>query len=120
MIVNVDHWNNKTIKIDYICSRINEKNANHMYVRFDNFSNNFYKIWQNMIKNLTKLWENFDWKINIVNCIWNFVKARISLWILYQVSLIYSLFLIFENVLRSVKNDESITWQKNFSITNCI
>ena len=62
MIVNVDHWNNEAIKIDYVCSRINEKAADHVYVRFDNFSNDFYKIWQNVIKNLTKTYKNFDWK----------------------------------------------------------
>ena len=62
MIVNVDHWNNETIKINYICSRINEKIVDHMYVRFDNSSNDFYEIWQNVIKDLTKTYENFDWK----------------------------------------------------------
>ena len=45
MIVNADHWNNKTIKINYVCSRINEEAADHMYARFDNFSNDLYKIW---------------------------------------------------------------------------
>ena len=62
MIVNADHWNNETIKIDYVCFRINEKIADHVYARFDNFSNDFYEIWQNVIKNLTKTYENFDWK----------------------------------------------------------
>ena len=62
MIVNVDHWNNKAIKINYVCSRINEETANHIYARFDNFSNDLYEIWQDMIKNLAKTYENFDWK----------------------------------------------------------
>ena len=62
MIVNVDHWDNKVIKINYVCSRISEKIANHVYARSDNFSNDFYETWQNMIKDLTKTYENFDWK----------------------------------------------------------
>ena len=62
MIVNVDHWNNETIKIDYVCSRINKKIADYIYVQSDNFLNNFYEIWQNVIKNLMKTYENFDWK----------------------------------------------------------
>ena len=62
MIVNADHWNNETIKIDYVCFRINKKVADHVYVRFNNFLNNFYEIWQDVIKNLTKTYENFDWK----------------------------------------------------------
>ena len=45
MIVNVDHWNNKAVKIDYVCSRISEKTADHVYARFDNFSNDLYEIW---------------------------------------------------------------------------
>ena len=62
MIVNVDHWDNETTKIDYVCFRISEKTADHVYVRFDNFSNDLYEIWQNVIKNLTKTYENSDWK----------------------------------------------------------
>ena len=62
MIVNTDYWNNEAIKIDYVCFRINEKIADHVYVRSDNFSNDLYKIWQNVIKNLTKTYKNFDWK----------------------------------------------------------
>ena len=62
MIVNADHWNNKVIKINYVCFRISEKTADHMYVRFDNFSNDLYEIWQDVIKNLTKTYKNFDWK----------------------------------------------------------
>ena len=62
MIVNVDHWNNETIKIDYVCFRINKKIVDHIYIQFDNFSNNFYEIWQNVIKNLTKTYKNFNWK----------------------------------------------------------
>ena len=62
MIVNADHWNNKTITIDYICFRINEKIADHVYTRFDNFSNDLYEIWQDVIKNLTETYEDFDWK----------------------------------------------------------
>ena len=61
--MNVNHWNNKTIKINYVCFRINKKIVDHMYIWSDNFSNDFYKIWQNVIKNLTKIYENFDWKI---------------------------------------------------------
>ena len=60
--MNADHWNNEAIKIDYVCFRINEKTVDHVYVRFDNFSNDFYEIWQDVIKNLTKTYENFDWK----------------------------------------------------------
>ena len=62
MIINVDHWNNKVIKIDYVCFRINKKVADHVYIRFNNFSNDSYKIWQNVIKNLMKTYKNFDWK----------------------------------------------------------
>ena len=62
IIVNIDHWNNKTIEINYVCFRINEKIVNHVYIRSDNFSNDLYEIWQNMIKNLIKTYENFDWK----------------------------------------------------------
>ena len=62
MIVNVDHWNNEAIKIDYVCSRINEEIADHVYARFNNFSNNLYEIWQNVIKNLAKTYKNSDWK----------------------------------------------------------
>ena len=62
MIVNADHWDNEAIKIDYVCSRINEKIADHVYARFDNFSNDLYETWQDVIKNLTKTYENFDWK----------------------------------------------------------
>ena len=62
MIVNADHWNNKAIRIDYVCFRISEEIADHMYARFDNFSNNLYEIWQDVIKNLTKTYEDFDWK----------------------------------------------------------
>ena len=32
MIVNADHWNNETIKIDYVCFRINEETVDHVYV----------------------------------------------------------------------------------------
>ena len=60
--MNVDHWNNETIKINYVCFRINEEIVDHVYARFNNFSNDFYEIWQNVIKNLTKTYENFDWK----------------------------------------------------------
>ena len=45
MIVNVNHWNNEAIKIDYVCFRISEKTADHVYVQFDNFSNDLYEIW---------------------------------------------------------------------------
>ena len=62
MIMNADHWNNEAIKIDYVCFRINEEIVDHVYIQFDNFSNDFYEIWQNVIKNLTKTYENFDWK----------------------------------------------------------
>ena len=62
MIMNIDHWNNEATKIDYICFRISEKAADHVYARFDNFSNNLYKIWQDVIKNLAKTYKNFDWK----------------------------------------------------------
>ena len=62
MIVNVDHWNNEATKIDYVCSRISEEIADHVYARFNNFSNNLYEIWQDVIKNLTKTYKNFDWK----------------------------------------------------------
>ena len=62
MIVNADHWDNETIKIDYVCFRISEEIADHVYARSDNFSNDFYEIWQDVIKNLTKTYENFDWK----------------------------------------------------------
>ena len=62
MIMNTDYWNNETIKIDYVCFRISEKIVDHMYVQFDNFSNDLYEIWQNVIKNLTETYENFDWK----------------------------------------------------------
>ena len=62
MIVNADHWNNKATKIDYVCSRISEEIADHVYARSDNFSNDLYEIWQDMIKNLTETYENFDWK----------------------------------------------------------
>ena len=44
MIVNVDHWDNEAIKIDYVCFRISEEIADHVYARFDNFSNDLYKI----------------------------------------------------------------------------
>ena len=62
MIVNVDHWNNKATKIDYVCSRINEEIADHMYARFDNFSNDLYEIWQDVIKDLAKTYKDFNWK----------------------------------------------------------
>ena len=62
MIVNADHGNNKAIKIDYVCFRINKEIADRVYVRFDNFSNDFYETWQDVIKNLTKTYEDFDWK----------------------------------------------------------
>ena len=62
MIVNADHWDNEAIKIDYVCFRISEKAADHVYARFDNFSNDLYEIWQDVIKNLAKTYENFDWK----------------------------------------------------------
>ena len=62
MIVNADHWDNEATKIDYVCFRISEEVADHVYARFNNFSNNFYKTWQNVIKNLAKTYENFDWK----------------------------------------------------------
>ena len=62
MIVNVNHWNNETIKIDYVCFHISEKIVDHVYIQFDNFLNDFYEIWQNVIKNLTKTYKNFDWK----------------------------------------------------------
>ena len=60
--MNADHWNNKTIKINYVCFRINKEIADHMYAQFNNFSNDFYEIWQNVIKNLAKTYKNFDWK----------------------------------------------------------
>ena len=62
MIVNADHWNNKAIRIDYICSRISEEVVDHVYARSDNFSNDLYETWQNVIKNLAKTYEDFDWK----------------------------------------------------------
>ena len=62
MIVNVDHRDNETIKIDYVCFRINEEIVNYVYTRSDNFSNNSYEIWQDVIKNLAKTYEDFDWK----------------------------------------------------------
>ena len=62
MIVNVDHWNNEAIKIDYVCFRISKEIVDYIYARFNNFSNDLYEIWQNVIKNLTKTYENFDWK----------------------------------------------------------
>ena len=62
MIVNVDYWDNEAIRINYVCFHINEKIVDHVYARFDNFSNDFYEIWQDVIKNLTKTYENFDWK----------------------------------------------------------
>ena len=62
MIVNADYWNNKATRIDYVCFRINEEIADHVYARSDNFSNDLYEIWQDVIKNLTKIYENFDWK----------------------------------------------------------
>ena len=43
MIVNADHWDNKAIKIDYVCFRISEEIADHVYARFDNFSNDLYE-----------------------------------------------------------------------------
>ena len=62
MIVNVDHWNNEATRIDYVCFRINEEVADHVYARFDNFSNDLYEIWQDVIKDLAKTYENSDWK----------------------------------------------------------
>ena len=62
MIVNVDHWDNEAIKINYVCFRISEKIADHVYARFDNFLNDLYEIWQDVIKNLTKTYEDSDWK----------------------------------------------------------
>ena len=62
MIVNADHWNNEATKIDYVCFRISEEIADHVYARFDNFSNDLYEIWQNVIKDLAETYENFDWK----------------------------------------------------------
>ena len=62
MIVNVDYWDNETTKIDYVCFRISEEIADHVYVQYDKFSNDLYEIWQDVIKNLTKTYENFDWK----------------------------------------------------------
>ena len=62
IIVNADHWNNETIKIDYVCFCISEEIVDHVYIRFDNFSNDFYETWQDVIKNLTETYENFDWK----------------------------------------------------------
>ena len=44
MIVNVDHWNNETTRIDYVCFRISEEIADHVYAWSDNFSNDFYEI----------------------------------------------------------------------------
>ena len=60
--MNADHWNNEAIRIDYVCFRINEEIVDHVYARFDNFSNDFYKIWQDVIKNLAETYEDFDWK----------------------------------------------------------
>ena len=60
--MNADYWNNKTIKINYVCFRFNKKIADYVYARFNNFSNDLYEIWQDVIKNLTKTYENFDWK----------------------------------------------------------
>ena len=62
MIVNVDHWNNKATRIDYVCFRISEETVDHVYARFDNFSNDLYEIWQDVIKDLTETYENSDWK----------------------------------------------------------
>ena len=62
MIVNADHWNNEAIKINYVCFRISEEVVDHVYARFNNFSNDLYEIWQDVIKNLTKTYKDFDWK----------------------------------------------------------
>ena len=62
MIVNVDHWDNEAIRIDYVCSRISEEVVDHVYARSDNFSNDLYETWQDVIKDLTKTYENSDWK----------------------------------------------------------
>ena len=62
MIVNADHWNNEAARIDYVCSRISEEVADHVYARSDNFSNDLYETWQDVIKNLTETYEDFDWK----------------------------------------------------------
>ena len=43
MIVNADHWNNEAARIDYVCSRISEEAAGHVYARSDNFSNDLYE-----------------------------------------------------------------------------
>ena len=67
IIVNADHWDNKTIKIDYVCSRISEEIKNHVYARFDNFSNDLYKIWRKYTRTSIE-------RIKIINCIWIFVK----------------------------------------------
>ena len=69
MIAHANHWNNEIIKIDYVCFRISEETVDHMYARFNNFSNDLYKIWQDVIKDLMKIYKILIKRINIVNCI---------------------------------------------------
>ena len=45
IIVNVDHWNNEEIEINYVCFRISEEIVDYVYIRFNNFSNDLYEIW---------------------------------------------------------------------------
>ena len=85
--MNINSWNNKTIKIDYICSYINKnsyinkKIVDYIYTQFNNFSNNLYKIWQIVIKDLIKAYKDFDWKNKYCQLYLNFYQNSKFLWI---------------------------------------